>query len=192
MKIVLFDTNKTLCDSWCIAFEDLIESGSSIVVENKNLNEIEGVDCFITPGNSFGSMSGGIDLAFRDKFGYQLQDVIQLGIMQHTPFGLPVGDTLVVKGEDCADVMYAPTMRVPSPARPLDIAFVMSAIIVSLFEYDYKCVAIPGLGTGAGNLNTTIAANMMRCGYDTAMKLLSHMKEVVKDSTEGIIPESSK
>jgi O-acetyl-ADP-ribose deacetylase (regulator of RNase III) len=168
MKVKLFDINGDLCIKLGIAFQDIKE----VEVTNSALDKMLEVDCLVTAGNSFGAMSGGIDLAFREIYGYQLQDIIQLGIMQHAPYGLPVGDTLMVKGQDCPDIIYAPTMRIPTKARPLDIAFVMSAIIVSANEYKYNSIAIPGLGTGAGELTPEVAADMMLCGYKTAVKLI--------------------
>lgn len=68
---------------------------------------------------------------------------------------------------------YAPTMRVPSMARILDMVYVMSILTCFAFENGNKSFAIPGLGTGCGKLSAEGCAKAMRAGYDAGMYISS-------------------
>jgi len=175
-EIILFDLNSDICDAWREVFEDV----DCIQICNCDLSELPDVNCIVTAGNSFGAMSGGIDLAVRDMFGQELQDIIQLEIMKYHPHGMDVGTVLTVKLET-VNIMYAPTMRVPQFARPLDIAYVMSVIIKVFIDFDWESIAICGLGSGTGQLVPSICASMMYTGYNTAIKLLEDEMNMVEE-----------
>jgi O-acetyl-ADP-ribose deacetylase (regulator of RNase III) len=168
MKITLFDTNAELCAVWEREFKD----NPDISVMNCKLENLPYHDCLATPGNSFGAMSGGFDLAVRNMLGYDFQDYLQLEIMRAAPWGMPVGNIMTLSldpPDRFANIIYAPTMRTPSPARVLDIAYVMSILTSEAFDNPEKTLAIPGLGTGCGNLSPADAAKAMRAGYDAGV-----------------------
>lgn len=165
MKITLFDTNTDLCTAW----EKEFKNCSDISVMNCELENLPYHDFLATAGNSFGAMSGGIDLAVRNMFGYEFQDCLQLEIMKLAPYGMPMGDILILNmtpPDRFAHVIYAPTMRTPSFVRALDITYVMSILISYAFDYPEESFAIPGLGTGCGQLSPNSAAKAMKAGYD--------------------------
>jgi O-acetyl-ADP-ribose deacetylase (regulator of RNase III) len=168
MKITLFDTNAELCAAWEREFGNCPD----ISVKHCALEDLPYHDFLVTPGNSFGAMSGGFDLAVRDMLGYQFQDFLQLEIMKSTTWGIPVGNIMFLNldpPERFTSIIYAPTMRTPSPARSLDITYVMSILTSVAFDNPDKTLAIPGLGTGCGKLSPSDAAKAMRAGYDAGV-----------------------
>jgi O-acetyl-ADP-ribose deacetylase (regulator of RNase III) len=94
-------------------------------------------DALITPGNSYGDMSGGFDLAVRDLLGMDIQHKVQ-SFIQNTYYGeIPVGSAFVIKlpkGAPFGHLVYTPTMRIPkrlpvnSDAVYLSILSAMQAI----------------------------------------------------------------
>jgi O-acetyl-ADP-ribose deacetylase (regulator of RNase III) len=167
MKITLFDKNPLLCRCWTEAFEGCPD----ISISETSLEGLPAHDCLVTAGNSFGAMSGGIDLAVRNLLGYAVQDHIQLEIMRLFPYGMPVGDVLACNFEQCGrfnKLIYAPTMRTPSRARLLDITYVVMVVLFTATVSGVESIAIPGLGTGCGEVPEEHAARAMRAGYDAA------------------------
>lgn len=172
MIITLFDKNTELCHEWRKYFGDY----RNVRIINCDLQDLEHHDFVVTAGNSFGAMSGGLDLAIRKRLGYELQDRLQMGIMHQFPYGIPVGHFLTLpltQNDLCNTLIYAPTMRVPSIVSPYDIVYVMTVISDFAMRQNLKTAdfAIPGLGTGSGQLSSTIAAIAMKSGYDSAKKI---------------------
>lgn len=164
MYIDLFDTNSTLCWEWQRAFE-----GLPVRVLNCSLEQLSSYDYLVTPGNSFGAMSGGLDLAVRNVLGYDFQDNLQMWIMTNFPYGLPVGDIAIIETLDDTkfkNVMYTPTMRTPSSVDAFTVMHIMARITMQAISRPDKSFAIPGLGTGCGCLYPRDAAFAMRAGYD--------------------------
>ena len=81
MQITLFDRNPEMYDAWRMAFNGIPD----VAIINTSLDKLPEHDCLVTAGNSFGAMSGGIDLGVRDYFGYEMQALIQLEIMRLFP-----------------------------------------------------------------------------------------------------------
>ncbi len=176
MKITLFDINPKLCERWRHFFKDCPD----VSVVECSLEELPPHDRLVTAGNSFGSMSGGIDLAVRNLVGFGVQDYIQMKIMSIFPYGMPVGDVLRVGGElGCQhkSIVYAPTMRAPGPARLMDITYVMMVILSTAWKDAAESIAIPGLGTGCGGMSEPSAAKAMRAGYDAVKYLFGEAVE---------------
>jgi len=170
MKITLFDHNEDLCAEWRRAFNDCEE----VTVQCCEASELEhGYSAIATAGNSFGVMTGGIDLAVRDLFGYGLQDAVQDAILANAEV-LPVGQALFIGVEDGPHdaVIYAPTMFTPRTIPSLDVVYSMMVTIFMATKEKCKTVAIPGLGTGVGGVPAEEAAKAMRIGYDAARRLM--------------------
>lgn len=57
MKLILFDMNAKLCQAWRKNFKD-----TDVVIINDAFSNVkEEYDCVVSPGNSFGIMSGGFN-----------------------------------------------------------------------------------------------------------------------------------
>lgn len=174
MKLTLFDTNELLCKAWRQVFAD-VENVEVICCE---LHMLPAHDALVSPGNSFGVMTGGIDLAVRDFFGLGVQDVIQNELMKLYAHGLPVGSAITLSIEPApheADnrnfkkLIYAPTMERPRKAQRLDVLYATIAAL-NACEASWS-VAIPGMGTGVGEMPHAEAARVMRIGYETHQAL---------------------
>jgi O-acetyl-ADP-ribose deacetylase (regulator of RNase III) len=170
MRVTLFDINKNLCHEWEKEFTGVPD----VTVLNLPLENLKPHDCLVTAGNSFGAMSGGIDLAVRDMFGYGVQDTIQMGIMRLFPYGIPIGDILTVDlphNGKFQNLFYVPTMRTPSLARTADIMYSTMIAFMTAAEKGIRTMALPGMGTGCGQLSPQEASKAMRIACDTAARL---------------------
>src|SRR5690606_9003504 len=129
------------------------------------------IDCIVTPGNSFGHMTGGFDQAVVTVLGEWTQRRV-LEAIEATGFNeLNVGSAVRVESTGAIfgrtkHLIYAPTMRVPKPL-PLksDVPYlVMLAALKEIHAYNcdqegsfapqpIKHVLVPLLGQGTGGLD---------------------------------------
>jgi len=165
MKITLFDRNKALCDEWNTAFEGI----QDVDIICCNLEELPGHDALVTAGNSYGVMTGGIDLAVRDMFGIGLQDLLQNDILMHKGT-LSVGESLVIPFQKTGKfpiIIYTPTMIRPRKVGWSNAFYAaFSALITAAACDEVQSVAIPGLCTSTGRVPYEQAAKAMRLAYD--------------------------
>src|SRR5688572_9910641 len=89
--------------------------------ECENLSIIKGditkikSDAVVSPANSFGFMDGGLDWHLSERFGWHLQDELQVKIAQLDERELLIGRSITLETGD-SEVPFlisAPTMRVP-------------------------------------------------------------------------------
>lgn len=87
----------------------------TFVSDLEQLLQQEQYNFFVTPGNSYGIMSGGYDGAIIDIFGQELEEVVKQHIRDHYAGECQVGNAFVVRipGQVKKYLVYAPTMRVP-------------------------------------------------------------------------------
>ena len=159
--ITLYDVNKDLCNEWEEEFKDI----DSIEIVNKPFKDIEATH-IVTAGNSFGWMTGGIDLAVRDYYGVEIQDAIQSEIIGRYNGELPIGKIIVVYTDDTfkPNLVYIPTMRIPQRIKSIDVFYCFYNL---LGEFGlYGDLAVCGLGTGTGEVSAKECAYMMRKAYD--------------------------
>lgn len=133
-------------------------------------------DAVVSPANSFGFMDGGLDHALSERFGWNLQETVQQLIAARPLRELLVGESLIIPTEDdnIPWLIVAPTMRVPMRLRQSINAYLaMKAILTSALDFDgsppIEVVAIPGLGTGVGNLPYQTAAIQMWTAFSEIM-----------------------
>lgn len=177
MKLTLFDRNLDVCVALEEAFAGVPEVKVRLV---EGLKETPLCDALATPGNSFGVMTGGLDAAVREARGQGIQDTIQHYIMS-LGMPLPVGQVLCIQLEETASarhLLYAPTMYVPGPAVALDICGAMQGIVMAAQERGFQTVAVPGLGTGTGQMAPVLAARAMRAGYDAALAVWDCLQDM--------------
>jgi O-acetyl-ADP-ribose deacetylase (regulator of RNase III) len=130
------------------------------------------VDAIVSPANSFGFMDGGLDIALSNRFGWNLQERLQKAIAARPLGELLVGEALVfpTSDENVPWLISAPTMRVPMKLRQSVNAYLaMKAILVAAMYHQLSpainSVAIPGLGTGVGEMSAATAALQMWTAY---------------------------
>ncbi len=138
-------------------------------------------DAIVSPANSFGFMDGGLDHLLSERFGWDLEKQVQTAIQNRPMRELLIGEAIIVATEDARTpwLICAPTMRVPMRIRASVNAYLaMKAILIAArshhSEIPIETVAIPGLGTGVGQLALWLAAAQMHQAY----------KEVVLDETQ--------
>jgi O-acetyl-ADP-ribose deacetylase (regulator of RNase III) len=133
------------------------------------------VDAIVSPANCFGFMDGGIDRAYSERFGWQLQDRLREIIRRDWDGELPIGLALLLETGD-KDIPYlisAPTMRAPvNVAKTLNAYLAFRAVLRVVDRHNQRqgrpiqSVACPGLGTGTGEMPADVCARQMREAYD--------------------------
>jgi O-acetyl-ADP-ribose deacetylase (regulator of RNase III) len=127
----------------------------------------------VSPANSFGFMDGGVDWAYLQFFGEQLQTRVQLVIRLQKFQELLVGSAVAVPTyhEAIRFLIVAPTMRVPKIITdPADIMLATRAAVRAALDFRFEHVVMPGMGTGCGQVAPNIAARAMRAGIEAGLR----------------------
>ena len=131
-------------------------------------------DALVSPANSFGDMSGGLDKAIDNFYGKKAQSMVQNSIREKYLGELPVGAavTLQMPNKQFPNLMVAPTMRIPGKvANSLNAYLAMRAILVELIQINkkqagaIKSIVIPSLCTGVGRMPYQESANQIFTAY---------------------------
>lgn len=125
-----------------------------VVVEQGDLTKVA-VDAVVNPANSFGVMGGGVAGVIRRVGGVQ----IEREATAQAP--IPVGTAIATTAGtlSCRYVIHAPTMA--QPAQPTDnqtVARATHAALECAEQLQVSSLAIPGMGTGVGQVPVTEAA----------------------------------
>ncbi|BDD79786.1 hypothetical protein [Burkholderia phage FLC9] len=180
MKLIFVDHNPGVC----VALQSVIPEAEVRCcklssVPNKHF------DVIFTPGNSFGFMDGGFDLAVRDRFP-EVEGKIQQTIKQFYYGALAIGQAFATY-TDTKTVVYAPTMRVPEPIVGTDnVYWAFRAALMATRatietkqirnEWGAACtlddvrVLSSAFGTSAGQVSVVSAAHAMRLAYEHVMR----------------------
>ncbi len=148
----------------------------------------ERADAIVSPANSYGYMDGGIDLAYRARFGLKLQNRLQQVIRDRFDGRLPIGRAVVIPTSDrrLPRVIAAPTMDRPGSIVGTDnVRLAMQAVLETALLFNERQrelggeligrVLIPGMGTGIGQVEPFDAAEQMRAAVDALReRLLEH------------------
>lgn len=166
MLLVLRDTNPEVVAGW------LAELGGyrSVSIGVGDLLR-ERLDAAVSPANSYGRMDGGIDLAYRNRFGLVIERRVREAIDRRGG-ELAVGAALVVPTGDgwIPRLVVAPTMRTPrrlTDAEPVYRAM-RAAIECARATTDpiIERLGVPGMGTGVGHLDPFLSAAAVRRALD--------------------------
>lgn len=161
MEIIFFDINDELIATYKEILKNVKHIKLSFIVSSINdlLNNGK-YDAIISPANSFGDMTGGIDRVYKkldpeieQKTMNKINDA-QIPDNYDRPH-LPVGNNLLINFNhpSCKYMICMPTMYIPR--NIVDTNNVSLAFYGLLKTYDqYKIkIACPGLGTGIGGLS---------------------------------------
>ncbi len=166
MNLVLVDTGAPLCEAWHVAFAEV----EGVHVHNGRFESVIGsYDCFVSPGNSFGLMDGGIDASIIRFFGPALKERVQDEIWRVYRGEQPVGTCLLVPTNDprCPWLAHCPTMRIPMEVTYTNHAYAaFLAALTTAGNAGVRVLACPGLGTHTGRIPPDVAARQMRYAYD--------------------------
>jgi O-acetyl-ADP-ribose deacetylase (regulator of RNase III) len=173
LRLSLGDMNPGVAGALEGTFTDI----AAVEVVEGNLLDLP-CDAIVSPANSFGDMSGGIDKAIDDFHHGEAQRRVRAAIAEQFLGELPVGAALVVElpAVRFPFVVAAPTMRVPgSVAGTINAYLAMRATLVAVLRHNagaarpIRSLAIPGLGTGVGGIPSQEAAAQMRQAYDNVI-----------------------
>jgi O-acetyl-ADP-ribose deacetylase (regulator of RNase III) len=131
------------------------------------------VDAVVSPANSFGFMDGGVDWAYLQFFGAELQTRVQTIIRLQRFQELLVGDAIVVPtyNEAIHFLIVAPTMRVPKIiGDPADVMLATRAAIRMALNFRFEHIVMPGMGTGCGQVRPDLAARAIRAGIEAGLR----------------------
>lgn len=180
LRLVLTDTAPQIVAAWRDAITDAgIDRWAVDVVHGSLLDPDLDVDALVSPGDSFGTMEGGVDLALVERHGDRLRDRVQQAIADEAQGELVVGRAVVVPLDPARPtwLVAAPTMRVPMrlPADTANPYLAMKAVLEVVLHGTTRdldghlrpvrelisSIAIPGLGTGTGRVAPEVAARQM-------------------------------
>jgi len=154
------------------AHHHLMELPNVIEVAHRSVID-RPADAVISPANSFGFMDGGVDWAYLQFFGIELQRRLQMVIRLQKFQELLVGAAVAVPTyhEAIPFLIAAPTMRVPKIIDdPADIMLATRAAIRVATDFRFSHIVMPGIGTGCGRVAPDIAARAMRAGIEAALR----------------------
>lgn len=182
MQLIFVDRDPVVCSALRSVMPDAD-------VRHANLDDVPDgdFDVLFAPGNSFGFMDGGFDLAIRNRYPnseHEIQSIIKTYY-----YGmLGVGQAFVVPGNNIGKaIAYAPTMRVPEPIVNTDNvywAFRAALMATRAFAEGLQVRDVDGkpkalrevrvlssaFGTSAGHMSAVSAAHSMRLAYEHVMR----------------------
>ncbi|QNH61433.1 macro domain-containing protein [Hymenobacter sediminicola] len=178
MHIHLIDTNPEVTDAWASVFADVPQ----VTVRHGSIFD-HPADALVSPANSFGYMNGGIDFAISKHLGWHLEKDLQRIIREKYYGELLVGQAEIVEtGSPLFPFLIAaPTMRTPMTiTRGPNVYQSMKAVLLLLehgtlptgesVKSKITSVAIPGLGTGVGQVRPLVCARQMRIAWEDVMQ----------------------
>ena len=177
MHLHLIDTNQDVVTAWEQVFADV----SQVIIRCGSIFDYP-ADALVSPANSFGYMNGGLDFAISKHLGWHLEKDLQRLIREKYYGELLVGQAEVLPTGSPAFpyLIAAPTMRTPMTiTRGPNVYQAMKAILVllrygklatgELVSSQIQTVAIPGLGTGIGQVRPLVCARQMRLAWEDVM-----------------------
>lgn len=127
------------------------------------------VDGIVSPANSFGMMTGGLDRVLRDFFGMALQDAVREIILTEHFGEQTVGTSITVDIPSFPGkkLFHTPTMRTPSVILDNQTVYLcMRSALMEAVKAGVKFLVVPAFGGGAGRVPAGIIARNMRTAYD--------------------------
>ncbi len=137
-------------------------------------------DAIVSPANSFGDMSGGLDKLIDDHYKGKAQEKVIHRIREEYYGELPVGAILIIpiNSGKFPYLIVAPTMRIPGRLRKetINVYLAMRGILSQVLKYNelnngvIKKVLLPGLGIGVGGLGYEESAKQMYRAYQNVFE----------------------
>lgn len=173
MKLTLCDRNPAMVTAWRASFWGHFPEVDIVQDDLQNI-DLAGT-CVVSPSNSFGLFTGGVDyyiakMAFPDDH-HALTRITQKEIVANFGGQVPVGSCFIMPvNERLPFLGICPTMRTPATRLPMDSTIpydcAFSAIAAAERYNAEHCGAIEnllmfGFGTGVGGLSEAHCARMM-------------------------------
>jgi O-acetyl-ADP-ribose deacetylase (regulator of RNase III) len=175
------ETTPSLRLSICDLNPTFVAEAHRYLMELPNVAEVshrsvldQPANAVVSPANSFGFMDGGVDRAYLQFFGMELQTRVQMVIRLQKFQELLVGSAVVVPTyhESIPFLIVAPTMRVPKIITdPADVMLATRAAVrLAAWDFRFDHIVMPGMGTACGQVSPDVAARAMRAGIETGLR----------------------
>ena len=166
LVIRVVDRDPTTCRAFAAAFNDFNYVG----VHEGDLLDSE-ADAIVSPANSFGDMSGGVDRAIDEFFEGEAQRRTQRGIRDQFFGEAPVGHAMIfaMNSRRFPYLIVAPTMRIPGlAAETINAYLAMRAVLVRVMKHNQMSerpigsIGVTAFCTGTGGMAAAESAEQMR------------------------------
>ena len=174
MNIKLIDINERLIEAWQCTFAGI----DNVEVIHGSIFDYPS-DAIVSPANSFGAMNGGLDFAISKNLGWHIEKRLKKRIREKYFGELLVGQAEIITTDnvDFPFLISAPTMRNPMTIIHTPNVYLAMKATLSLLGYGHfddgtpihsvvHSIAIPGLGTGVGQVPVKICARQMRIAWE--------------------------
>ncbi len=165
-KFIFVDNKAELADAWKKEFAqyDNVEVHGPVDIFSFE------ADACVSPANSFGFMTGGIDLLYSMNMGWNVMARLQNIIQTEYNGELLVGQALLLPTnyDRFPNIIVAPTMRMPDRLNGTQNVYLAAKAIFHLAKTHpvLKTIICPGLGTGTGAVTPKECARLMRMAYE--------------------------
>lgn len=163
MELHLVDQNPAVVTAWQTSFAHI----EGVFIHPGDILSIA-EDTIVSPANSYGYMDGGIDNLYIKFFGLKTQTTLHKIIEKRLEGYLPVGCAEIIKTDHhrIPYMIAAPTMVTPEAIPSKNCFYAMIAILNLASQYPHiGKIFCPGLGTGIGCVEPTLAAQEMAMAY---------------------------
>jgi O-acetyl-ADP-ribose deacetylase (regulator of RNase III) len=169
--IYLVDLSREMVEAW----QEFCGTMPDVTIIHGSILDDTNWDAFVSPANSFGFMNGGVDLAYSEHYGWDIQRRLQ-EIIKRDYFGeLPVGNCIWLgTGDKKVPYMFsAPTMRVPIRLEKETVnPYLATRAVMLCYQRmlvdrgKIKSIAFPGMGTGIGGVDPRLCAKQMKIAIE--------------------------
>lgn len=172
-KFIFFDINKDIVDGYEQILKHHIIGSQFIATDVDTLINNYKMDAIVSPANSYGFMTGGIDRALNktfNKIDIKLRQTIESFKIDTCPRGqyiLPVGMCLTIPTNHprCPLMLSVPTMLFPASIVNSDNVYKAFKAILSAYGNKNIIISCCGLGTLTGNMTGTTSAYQILRAY---------------------------
>ncbi|MFI5911404.1 macro domain-containing protein [Dactylosporangium sp. NPDC051541] len=170
VRVVLCDVNAKVVQALMSAFAD---ERDVEITKGSILNQR--VDAWVTPTNSHGVMSGGVDAAILGQLGPGIQLRVHRAIRDGFGAALPIGAAVCVPSGAANPkfLISTPTMHAQAEnvRHTLNVALACAAAFQAVHMQNERApgsitsVALVGMGAATGKVPPQVCANLMWAGY---------------------------
>lgn len=181
MKFHLRDIKPDLVAAW----REWFKEAADVEVSEGDIFGAGPFDAITSPANSGGWMDGGIDYAYSEHFGWDMQDRLRDKLIREYDGECPVGQAVIIptNNKEIPWLISAPTMRVPTIVSDTVNAYLaFRAVIRTVKEWNaddqkphIETILCPGLGTAVGRMPSDRCAKQMFFAYTTC-----HLNQAMK------------
>ncbi|MFI9381018.1 macro domain-containing protein [Kutzneria sp. NPDC052558] len=182
LELVLCAVEAPLAQAWLT----VAENRPGIRVHPGSVLDIE-AQAVVSPANSFGWMRGGIDALYSRAFP-EVEQNVRSGVLAYHGGELPVGEAIIVPTGEAAPewMISAPTMREAGEQLPADTVhpYLAARAVFRLWLHGrldsgvpvrdaVHTIAMPGLGTGVGEVEPRTCARQVAAAWDEVFSELT-------------------